>query len=42
MREEGAEIIVALSHSGIGEADHTDMMENASVPLAGWTGSTWS
>jgi 2',3'-cyclic-nucleotide 2'-phosphodiesterase/3'-nucleotidase len=34
MREEGAEIIVALSHSGIGAADHTDMMENASVPLA--------
>jgi 2',3'-cyclic-nucleotide 2'-phosphodiesterase/3'-nucleotidase len=34
MREEGAEIVVALSHSGIGAADHTDMMENASVPLA--------
>jgi 2',3'-cyclic-nucleotide 2'-phosphodiesterase/3'-nucleotidase len=34
MREEGAEIIIALSHSGIGAADHTDMMENASVPLA--------
>jgi 2',3'-cyclic-nucleotide 2'-phosphodiesterase/3'-nucleotidase len=34
MREDGAEIIVALSHSGIGAADHTDMMENASVPLA--------
>jgi 2',3'-cyclic-nucleotide 2'-phosphodiesterase/3'-nucleotidase len=38
MREEGAEIIIALSHSGIGEADHSDMMENASVPLAGVDG----
>lgn len=34
MREEGAEIIIALSHSGIGAADATDLMENASVPLA--------
>ncbi len=34
MREDGAEIIIALSHSGIGSADHSDMMENASVPLA--------
>ena len=34
MREEGAEIIIALSHSGIGSADHSDGMENASVPLA--------
>ena len=34
MLEEGADIIVALSHSGIGSADHTDGMENASVPLA--------
>lgn len=38
MREEGAEIIIALSHSGIGAADHTDMMENASIPLAGVDG----
>ncbi len=38
MREDGAEIIVALSHSGIGAADHTDMMENASIPLAGVDG----
>ena len=38
MREEGAEIIIALSHSGIGEAEHSDMMENASVPLAGVDG----
>ncbi|KUF09322.1 bifunctional 2',3'-cyclic-nucleotide 2'-phosphodiesterase/3'-nucleotidase [Pseudoponticoccus marisrubri] len=34
MREEGAEIIIALSHSGIGSADPVDGMENASVPLA--------
>ncbi len=34
MREEGCDIIVALSHSGIGAADPADMMENASVPLA--------
>ena len=34
MKEQGADIIVALSHSGIGSADHTDGMENASVPVA--------
>ncbi len=34
MREDGADIIVALSHSGIGSAQHSDGMENASVPLA--------
>ncbi len=34
MKEEGADIILALSHSGIGAADHSDGMENASVPLA--------
>ncbi len=34
MKEEGADIIIALSHSGIGEANHSDGMENASVPLA--------
>jgi 2',3'-cyclic-nucleotide 2'-phosphodiesterase/3'-nucleotidase len=34
MLEEGAEIIIALSHSGIGSATHADGMENASVPLA--------
>ena len=34
IREEGADIIIALSHSGIGSARHTDGMENASVPLA--------
>ena len=34
MREEGADIIIALSHSGIGGQEHEMMMENASVPLA--------
>ena len=34
MKEEGADIIVALSHSGIGSADYVEGMENASVPLA--------
>ncbi len=34
MKEKGADIIIALSHSGIGSAQHTDGMENASVPLA--------
>ncbi|MCX7645366.1 MAG: bifunctional 2',3'-cyclic-nucleotide 2'-phosphodiesterase/3'-nucleotidase [Rhodobacteraceae bacterium] len=34
MKEEGADIIVALSHSGIGPATHAEGMENASVPLA--------
>ncbi|MEL7026378.1 MAG: bifunctional 2',3'-cyclic-nucleotide 2'-phosphodiesterase/3'-nucleotidase [Pseudomonadota bacterium] len=34
MKEEGADIIIAMSHSGIGSADETDLMENASVPLA--------
>lgn len=34
MKEAGADIIIALSHSGIGDANHSDGMENASVPLA--------
>ncbi|MGH1425134.1 MAG: bifunctional 2',3'-cyclic-nucleotide 2'-phosphodiesterase/3'-nucleotidase [Pseudooceanicola sp.] len=34
MKEAGADIIVALSHSGIGSARHTHGMENASIPLA--------
>ena len=34
MKEEGADLIIALSHSGIGAADAVDGMENASVPLA--------
>ncbi|WP_424973812.1 bifunctional 2',3'-cyclic-nucleotide 2'-phosphodiesterase/3'-nucleotidase [Dinoroseobacter sp. S124A] len=38
MREQGADIIIALSHSGIGSARETDGMENASVPLAALVG----
>lgn len=38
MLEEGCDLIVALSHSGIAEATRTEMMENASVPLAEVTG----
>lgn len=34
MKEKGADIIIALSHSGIGSAQEVDGMENASVPLA--------
>ena len=34
MKEQGCDVIIALSHSGIGSADHSDGMENASVPLA--------
>jgi 2',3'-cyclic-nucleotide 2'-phosphodiesterase / 3'-nucleotidase len=34
MKEAGADIVIALSHSGIGAAKEEDMMENASVPLA--------
>ncbi|MGB3554857.1 MAG: bifunctional 2',3'-cyclic-nucleotide 2'-phosphodiesterase/3'-nucleotidase [Jannaschia sp.] len=34
MKEEGADLIIALSHSGIGGAAPEEMMENASVPLA--------
>lgn len=34
MREAGAEVIVALAHTGIGAARHTDGMENAALPLA--------
>ena len=34
MKEAGADIIIALSHSGIGPDQHSDGMENASVPLA--------
>ena len=34
IREEGADIVIALSHSGIGLPDAVDGMENASVPLA--------
>ncbi len=34
MLEEGADLVLALSHSGIGPAEHSEGMENASVPLA--------
>ena len=34
MKEKGADIIIAMSHSGIGSAKESDGMENASVPLA--------
>ncbi|MEO1398744.1 MAG: bifunctional 2',3'-cyclic-nucleotide 2'-phosphodiesterase/3'-nucleotidase, partial [Pseudomonadota bacterium] len=34
MKEAGADIIIALSHSGIGSAKYEEGMENASVPLA--------
>ena len=38
MKEEGADIIVALAHSGIGAAQHEPMMENAAIPLGGVEG----
>ncbi|MCV2882832.1 bifunctional 2',3'-cyclic-nucleotide 2'-phosphodiesterase/3'-nucleotidase [Actibacterium sp. XHP0104] len=38
IREQGADLIIALSHSGIGGAQHSDGMENASVPLAALDG----
>ncbi len=34
MREQGADLVIALCHSGIGEADHVDGQENAAIPLA--------
>lgn len=34
MREAGADVIIALAHTGIGTARHADGMENAAVPLA--------
>ncbi len=34
MREAGAEIVVALAHCGIGEAEHREGMEHAAIPLA--------
>ncbi len=38
MKEQGADIIVVLSHSGIGSPNPADGMENAAVPLAGLEG----
>jgi 2',3'-cyclic-nucleotide 2'-phosphodiesterase/3'-nucleotidase len=34
MREEGADIVIALSHSGMGEPGYIEMAENASLALA--------
>lgn len=34
MREAGADVILALAHTGIGPAQHTEGMENAALPLA--------
>jgi 2',3'-cyclic-nucleotide 2'-phosphodiesterase/3'-nucleotidase len=34
LRSEGAQLVVALCHSGIGSAQHVPGMENAAVPLA--------
>ncbi|MCL4676683.1 MAG: bifunctional 2',3'-cyclic-nucleotide 2'-phosphodiesterase/3'-nucleotidase, partial [Pararhodobacter sp.] len=38
MREQGADLIIALSHSGISDAPYDPMMENASLYLAGVDG----
>jgi 2',3'-cyclic-nucleotide 2'-phosphodiesterase / 3'-nucleotidase len=38
MKEQGADIIIALSHSGIDGSGQTDKMENASLYLAGVDG----
>ena len=38
VREQGADIVIALCHSGIGEADHVEGQENAAIPLAGVDG----
>jgi 2',3'-cyclic-nucleotide 2'-phosphodiesterase / 3'-nucleotidase len=34
IKERGADLIIALSHSGIGAAKHIECAENASIPLA--------
>ncbi len=34
IREQGADLVIALAHSGIGAAEASDGMENAAVPLA--------
>lgn len=38
MRAAGADVVVALCHSGIGGADHSPGMENAALPLAAVAG----
>lgn len=34
MKEAGADLVIALAHTGIGAAEASDLMENAAVPLA--------
>ncbi|MGQ0565433.1 MAG: bifunctional 2',3'-cyclic-nucleotide 2'-phosphodiesterase/3'-nucleotidase [Gemmobacter sp.] len=34
VRQAGADLVVTLAHTGIGEADHFPGMENAAIPLA--------
>lgn len=38
IRERGADLVVALAHTGIGRADVAEGMENAAIPLAGLDG----
>jgi len=38
MKEEGAEIIIAMSHSGMGPAKYEEYLENASIHVAGVEG----
>ncbi|MFN4099267.1 MAG: bifunctional 2',3'-cyclic-nucleotide 2'-phosphodiesterase/3'-nucleotidase [Pararhodobacter sp.] len=38
LREAGADLVIALAHTGIGSARHAHGMENAAVPLARVTG----
>jgi 2',3'-cyclic-nucleotide 2'-phosphodiesterase / 3'-nucleotidase len=38
MREAGADLVVALAHTGIGPANASEGMENAAIPLAGLDG----
>jgi 2',3'-cyclic-nucleotide 2'-phosphodiesterase/3'-nucleotidase len=38
MKEEGADVVIALSHSGIDGGSQSDLMENASLYLAGVPG----
>lgn len=38
MREAGADLVVALAHTGIGPSDALDGMENAAIPLAALEG----
>ncbi|EYD77078.1 2',3'-cyclic-nucleotide 2'-phosphodiesterase [Rubellimicrobium mesophilum DSM 19309] len=38
VRAEGAQLVIALCHSGIGEAEHVPGQENAAIPLAGVEG----